>query len=223
MFARALITGGISSSRPQFQRITATGGSISTYSDGTNTYTIHTFTSSSTFTITAGADTVEYLVVAGGGGGGGTQNNASGSGYGGEATLSSGILTVGSYAVTVGGGGGGVYWSFSATAGAGGSSSFIGTGASETASGGQGGTSTYYSGGGYSSPGAPGYTGGPATFTFPSGTSVTYGNNGPYRGLNSGYSNGAANTGNGGSNTWSNGNTRGGNGGSGIVIVRYIS
>ena len=56
--------------------ITATGGTI-TYSGGK---TIHTFTSSGTFTVlTAGAAaTVEALVVAGGGGGGNYAGGAGG-------------------------------------------------------------------------------------------------------------------------------------------------
>jgi hypothetical protein len=53
------------------QFIVATGGSIATSGD----YKIHTFNSSGTFTVTsagnpAGADSVEYMVVAGGGAGG---------------------------------------------------------------------------------------------------------------------------------------------------------
>lgn len=221
MFTRALVTGGISSSRPQFRRITATGGSISSYSDGTNTYTIHTFTSSGTFTITAGADTVEYLVVAGGGAGGGTQNNASSPGYGGETLLSSFAGSTNSYTISVGAGGPGAYWN--AKPAGGNPSSIVGGGVSISAQGGQGGVATMYSGGGYAVYPDPGYTGGPTTVTFPAATSKTYGSTGPTRSLNSGYSNGAANTGNGGSNTWSNANTRGGSGGSGIVIVRYIT
>ena len=52
--------------------ISATGGTV-TYSGG---YTIHTFTTSGTFTVTSATNTcgsaaVEYLVIGGGGGGGG--------------------------------------------------------------------------------------------------------------------------------------------------------
>ena len=63
-----LSTHGILSSISGVVPITATGGTI-TYSGG---MTIHTFTSSGTFTVlTAPASpTVEALVVAGGGGGG---------------------------------------------------------------------------------------------------------------------------------------------------------
>ena len=51
--------------------LTATGGVISDYVDGSDVYRAHIFTSSGTFNVTAPGtfgDTVEYLVVAGGGG-----------------------------------------------------------------------------------------------------------------------------------------------------------
>ena len=54
--------------------LTATGGVISDYTDGSAVYRAHIFTSSGTFDVTApGAfgDTVDYLVIGGGGGGGG--------------------------------------------------------------------------------------------------------------------------------------------------------
>jgi len=50
-------------------QFSATGGTITT----SGAYTVHTFTSSGTFTPN-GAETVEYLVVAGGGAGGGGGN-----------------------------------------------------------------------------------------------------------------------------------------------------
>lgn len=99
--------------RPQ-----ATGGTI-TYANG---YTIHTFTSSGTFTPAADMQ-VEYIVVAGGGGGGGSQSDgAAGSGGGGgyrssvvgelsgrntnpESKLS--VVWGMPYTVTIGGGGAG--------------------------------------------------------------------------------------------------------------------
>lgn len=63
------------------QYISASGGTI-TY-DGD--YTIHTFTSNGTFTVTSGWDTtygdkVEYLIVAGGSGGGGNVGGGGGGG-----------------------------------------------------------------------------------------------------------------------------------------------
>ena len=63
--------------------LTATGGVISDYVDGSDIYRAHIFTSSGTFDVTApGAfgDTVEYLVVAGGGGGGEYASNRGGGG-----------------------------------------------------------------------------------------------------------------------------------------------
>ena len=79
--------------------ISATGGTI-TNADG---YTIHTFTSSGTFTMIAGGD-VDYLIVAGGGGGG--SRHAGGGGAGGVlyGTISK---SPGPYTVTVGNGGAG--------------------------------------------------------------------------------------------------------------------
>ncbi len=80
----------------------ATGGTITT-SGG---YTIHTFTSSGTFTPSI-AGNVETLVVGGGGGGGGWTGNGNGGGGAGgylEGTMS---VTVQGYPVTVGNGGNG--------------------------------------------------------------------------------------------------------------------
>src|SRR6056300_605883 len=54
----------------------ATGGTITT----SGNYTIHTFTSSGTFQVTAGSKNIEVLVVAGGGGGGGDNSGAGGAG-----------------------------------------------------------------------------------------------------------------------------------------------
>ena len=78
--------------------LTATGGTI-TYSGG---YTIHTFTTSGTFTVTSGSGSVEYLVVAGGGASG---SNGGGGGAGGFRTATGYAVTVGAYTVTIGAGG----------------------------------------------------------------------------------------------------------------------
>jgi len=81
--------------------ITATGGTI-TYSGG---MTIHTFTSSGTFTVTsapAGA-TVEALVVAGGGGGGAFAGG--GGGAGGLLYDAAKSISISAYTITVGSGG----------------------------------------------------------------------------------------------------------------------
>ena len=47
-----------------------TGGTITTYTEGSTIYVVHTFTSNGTFVPPSGVTSVEYLVVAGGGGGG---------------------------------------------------------------------------------------------------------------------------------------------------------
>lgn len=78
--------------------INATGGTI-TYSGG---YTIHTFTSSGTFTANSGSGNVEVLTVAGGGGGGGW---GGGGGGGGVIYNSSYAITPGNITVTIGAGG----------------------------------------------------------------------------------------------------------------------
>ena len=79
-----------------------TGGTQST-SGG---YTIHTFTSSGTLTVSGQAKSgVDYLLVAGGGGGG---NSRAGGGGGGGMTVTTGAtLAPGTYTITVGAGGAG--------------------------------------------------------------------------------------------------------------------
>lgn len=94
--------------------VAATGGNTVVESGG---YKIHTFTSSGTFTVTAGG-TVEYLVVAGGGGGGaqhgagggagGYRSNVSGENSGGGLSAEASMtVAAGSFTVTVGAGGAG--------------------------------------------------------------------------------------------------------------------
>lgn len=99
--------------------IQATGGTVTTHTEGGNNYKIHTFTSSGTFTITsAGAspyNQLDYLVVAGGGGGG--REHGAGGGAGGlrtsYGTASGGgssaepklLATNGNYTITIGAGG----------------------------------------------------------------------------------------------------------------------
>jgi hypothetical protein len=100
--------------------LTATGGVISDYVDGTEVYRAHVFTSSGTFDVTAiGAspDAVDYLVVAGGGGGSDRGNGAGGGGAGGLLSTHPDIpaprrqtvfnAAVRTYTMTVGAGGGG--------------------------------------------------------------------------------------------------------------------
>ena len=78
----------------------ATGGTIAT----SGNYTIHTFTSSGTFTPNMAGE-VEYLVVAGGGGGGRITYYGSGGGAGGFLTATGFAVAGGAITVTVGAGG----------------------------------------------------------------------------------------------------------------------
>jgi len=82
---------------------TASGGTETTRTAQTLQLRVHTFTSSGTFTVSAGKATVYYLVVAGGGGAGSGFAGSGGGGAGGMLTGSM-ELGVGSYTVTVGGG-----------------------------------------------------------------------------------------------------------------------
>ena len=84
---------------PDGSFMVASGGALSIISQGTDRYAVHTFTSSSSFTVSSlGSDTannqIEYLVVAGGGGGGQVNGDNGGGGGGGGGVLS------GSYTAT---------------------------------------------------------------------------------------------------------------------------
>lgn len=82
---------------------TATGGAITT----SGSYRYHSFTSSSTFTLSGNSATINYLVVAGGGGGGsGGGDWSPGGGGAGGLLMSQTSVGANSYSVTVGGGGG---------------------------------------------------------------------------------------------------------------------
>lgn len=83
--------------------IIATGGVVSDIEVGGIHYRVHTFTSSDTFTVSAGAGDVDYLVVGGGGAGG--RNNVGGGGGGGGVVTGTLWRTPGSYPVIVGAGG----------------------------------------------------------------------------------------------------------------------
>jgi autotransporter-associated beta strand protein len=120
--------------RNSLRAFTATGGTITTYTNAEGVvYKVHTFNSSGTFTVTSGGD-VTYLVVGGGGGGGSAQlvqtSGAGGGGGAGGFLTGTATLWASSFTVTVGGGG--------AAGSAGGVSSF---GSFATASGGGGGAS----------------------------------------------------------------------------------
>jgi hypothetical protein len=143
----------------------ATGGTV-TYVDG---YTIHTFTSSDTFTVYTSGD-VEYLVVAGGGGGGGNHGGAGGAG--GYISGSSSIA-IGAYTITVGGGGAGgtssdngtngsnsVFNSLIALGGGGGGHGYSNSQSNAGLSGGSGGGGAPFRAGGTTSDSAQGNNGG---------------------------------------------------------------
>jgi hypothetical protein len=187
--------------------VTATGGTITT-SGG---YTIHTFTSSGTFTVSeasVGAE-VETLIVAGGGSGGNhsTSNGNGGGGGGGVIYTTTGVLAQG-YSVTVGAGGTAIANTTSSQGNNGGNSTFN----SLTAIGGGGGGSTG------AGPGKNGGSGGGAAYNQTGAGSSTqtggYGNDGgspgiPYTGGGGG---GAGGPGISGSSSYP-----GGNGGTGYI------
>jgi len=81
--------------------IIATGGTITQTEEDGITYNVHTFTSSGTFTVTDGAQEVEYVVVAGGGSGGGRHGGGGGAGGYRTGTF---LVTVQAYSVVVGDG-----------------------------------------------------------------------------------------------------------------------
>jgi hypothetical protein len=89
----------------------ASGGAITTVTQGDTTYRVHTFTTvgTSTFTVSTVGNLgpTEYLIVAGGGGGG--RGRAGGGGGGGflEGALNDGVLAAQNYSVVVGAGGAG--------------------------------------------------------------------------------------------------------------------
>jgi hypothetical protein len=113
-------------------KFSASGGTI-TQSGG---YTIHTFTSSGTFTPNT-IGTVDYLVIAGGGGGSSGNNAGGGGGAGGLLTATGFLVAATGLTVTVGAGGAGgsspangsnsVFSSITATGGGKGGSTGAGT------------------------------------------------------------------------------------------------
>jgi len=99
---------------PNAKFVTATGGTITTDGD----YKIHTFTGSSTFTVTDagnenGSQTIDYLVIAGGAGTNPSTGGTGGGGAGGyrinfpNPAFGGTPVSVTSYPITVGGGGSG--------------------------------------------------------------------------------------------------------------------
>ena len=159
--------------------ISATGGTITNSPCGD--FKVHTFTSSSTFTVTslgnaAGSNTVEYLVVAGGGGGGADAGGGGGAGgtrYNFPSPSSAGFAVTAptAFPITVGAGGAGATEPGS---GAQGSNSVFSTitstgggfGSGQTATaGGNGGSG----GGGRKGPGTAGGSGNSPSVTPPQG------------------------------------------------------
>ena len=157
-----------------------TGGTTTT----SGSYTIHTFTSSGTLTVSGGSKSgIDYLLVAGGGGGG---NSRAGGGGGGGMTVTTGAtLAEGSYTITVGAGGGGS--TSTGLPGASGNTTSLGGVASVVGGGGGGG-----GGGGADRPGLSGGSGG---------------------GGSDGYSGGAGTSGQGSNGGGSSGSSGGGGGG----------
>jgi hypothetical protein len=87
--------------------VSATGGTVTTYSSGGKTYRVHTFTTNGTFTVTSGGS-VDVLCVGGGGGGRITfeQGYVGGGGGGGQVVYQTNLsVSPGSYPATVGQGG----------------------------------------------------------------------------------------------------------------------
>jgi|GEM_PF-1757711 len=225
----------------------ATGGTIATASG----YTIHTFTSSGTFSVSSSRN-VEVLVVAGGGGGGAYTGQTAGGGGGGGLVEHSAYSASGDITVTVGGGGS---RGTGSSSGSNGNNSIFGD---ITANGGGGGGGQSANGlnggsGGGGGQKTGGTSGGSAT-QGSSGGGTGYGSNGGGGGVNyAGSGGGAGGTPTGRSNSISGspvtystggaagysgdgssgasntgnggggGGTNGGNGGSGIVIVKYPS
>ena len=153
--------------------VTATGGTVTTYSLSGTTYKVHTFTSSGTFTVSGGSFSCDILVVAGGGGGGAGYSSmvdvpAGGGGAGGLITTTGVTFASSSYSITVGAGGAGQVGALFTSPGEnGGDSSIIGGAVSYTAYGGGGGAS------GDSGPGQNGGSGGGGAQVYNGGTGIS--------------------------------------------------
>jgi len=146
----------------------ASGGTETTYNDGTYDYKVHTFTASGNFTVQQGSKNVDILVVAGGAGGGRGFDGDGGGGGGGAGgyVYTTGVAaSTGLYSVVVGAGGPGNLGSVNGLATAGTNSSIslattaIGGGAGrgqDAGAGGSGGSGGGGAGGGSPPPGAGG-------------------------------------------------------------------
>ncbi len=130
--------------------ISATGGTIVTYTYDSVDYKVHKITSSGATNLVVASvpsgKTIDVLVIAGGGGGSPgvpSANNGGGGGAGGLRWFTAQTPTASTYAATVGAGGAG---GNSAAATSGTDSTFIGTGISITANGGGNGGYTFNTG-----------------------------------------------------------------------------
>lgn len=89
--------------------MTATGGTITTFTEGPATYKMHRFTTNGTFQVTelgTISNAIEYIVIAGGGAGGdGTSSIGGGGGAGGMVVGAFSVTEPTSIAITVGTGG----------------------------------------------------------------------------------------------------------------------
>ena len=85
-----------------FQKLAATGGTVTDIIQDGQLFRVHAFTSDGTFEVTAGGGEVEYLIVGGGGSG---SSRYSGGGGAGGLILGSTTLSPGAFSVTVGAGG----------------------------------------------------------------------------------------------------------------------
>lgn len=180
------------------------------FASGITTYTT---TGSHTFTLLAGATSLQYLIVAGGGAGGGDISGGAGGGGGGGGYLTGTVSNpvAGSYTAVVGAGGTGNGYN---NGNNGNNSSIAGTSLNLTAHGGGGGGAGYTSGINHGLNGSGGGSGGGAGGN--NGTSggsvITYGGNGTSgEGHNGG--NGGGNTGSAGGGGGAGGNGTAGSGG----------
>ena len=193
----------------------SSGGVITTYDSGGNTYLVHTFLTSGVFTPSSSFN-VDYLVV-GGGGGGGPKEGACGGGGGAGAfrTATSFAVTAQTYAITVGAGGDGGQGSGAAGHGkVGGDSIFSTITSNGGAGGGYGGANPLaYSGNGSGSAGGYSTTG---------GSGGAYGNDGGDGGGTSG-SYGAGGGGGAGGDGVDGSTSAGGAGGAGEDQVMGLS
>jgi hypothetical protein len=243
LFSESTLFKGLKGNRfNEFTRISASGGTITTYSDGVIIYKVHKFTTSGTFTISGGYGTINYLVLAGGGAGGSSNTDAKqgGSGGAGGLLISTVNLGIGTYSVGVGPGASATTI-FTNTSGADGSSSNFAAIATTTGGGAGGGSNktggTGISGqgnkGGDSGAGQDGSGGGGASGEGGDGSGGTAGagTNSSITGTSVLYARGGSRSG----NVAQTGNTGfGGNGGyhnfwggnagdSGVVILSYRS